>query len=431
MKQLILVLLLAVFGLTGKAQIVNPKEVARQKSEERANSKIEEGIDAGFDKIEEGIGGLFKKKKKEKSDNHDDLNEENNSSNTSTEPTVESAVPGKQVNSSSLQTYSKFDFVPGEQIIFYDDFANDPVGEFPAKWNTNNNAEVVTVEGESGKWLKLPADGGNYFPELKLNFPDNVTIEFDVMTSDRSEFDLTYYSEQKFDLDAYGVPGDAGIELGISIDDEHLFSNYASGSEQGSEINTSSQKGRINPNEPAHISVWIQKSRVRMYVNEEKVFDIPKGVFSDYTYNRLRFETYNTDQDVLIAHLRIAVGAPDTRNQLVTTGKFTTHGILFDVNSDKIRPESHGCIKEIADVLKENPSINIMIVGHTDSDGNDVSNLDLSKRRAAAVKNYLVRQFAIDASRMQTDGMGETQPVDNNNTPEGKANNRRVEFIKI
>jgi outer membrane protein OmpA-like peptidoglycan-associated protein len=124
------------------------------------------------------------------------------------------------------------------------------------------------------------------------------------------------------------------------------------------------------------------------------------------------------------------VGAPDTRNKLLTQGKWVTHGILFDVNSDRIKGESYGALKEIAGVLTENADVKIQIVGHTDSDGDDAANMDLSKRRAASVKAALAGEFKIDPGRMETDGKGESQPVDKNDTPAGKANNRRVEFVK-
>ena len=340
----------------------------------------------------------------------------------------ESETPAVEEKASKgITSYSKFDFIPGEKVIFFDDFTQDPVGEFPAKWNTNNNGEVVTVSGVKDKWFKLPAEGGNYFPELKLTFPDNVTIEFDVLLSEQNTFVITYYSEASFDVDAYGVPGEAGAEVMISSEG-HEFINYDTG-DQG--INTSSSKGEIEPGKPAHVSVWIQKSRFRMYVNEVKVFDIPKGVFTDFKYNRFRFETSNTKEDVNISNVRIAVGAPDTRNQLIAEGKLVTRGILFDVNSDKIKPQSYACIKGIADVLKENPSVNVQIIGHTDSDGDEAKNLDLSQRRAASVKAFLTREFNIDDTRMKTDGKGEGQPIDNNSTAEGKAQNRRVEFIKM
>jgi outer membrane protein OmpA-like peptidoglycan-associated protein len=112
-------------------------------------------------------------------------------------------------------------------------------------------------------------------------------------------------------------------------------------------------------------------------------------------------------------------------------GKFVTHGILFDSGSDRIKPESYGALKDIAAVLTENPTVKVKIIGHTDSDGDESTNLDLSKKRAAAVKESLSKEFAIDASRMETDGKGESAPADKNDTPVGKANNRRVEFVKL
>jgi outer membrane protein OmpA-like peptidoglycan-associated protein len=96
-----------------------------------------------------------------------------------------------------------------------------------------------------------------------------------------------------------------------------------------------------------------------------------------------------------------------------------------------VKPESAGTIKQIADVLKENPAVSIKIIGHTDSDGDDASNLDLSKRRSAAVKAALVNEFGIDATRIETDGKGEKEPVAPNDSAVNKAKNRRVEFIKL
>ena len=183
-----------------------------------------------------------------------------------------------------------------------------------------------------------------------------------------------------------------------------------------------------------HISIWRQRERLRVYVNGEKIFDLPKAFKMDSKYTNITFADqggYKEDDYYVLGNIRLAVGAPDTRNKLITEGKFVTTGILFDVNKDVIKPESYGTLKSIANVLSENQDVKVKIVGHTDSDGDDASNLDLSKRRAEAVKNALEKEFSIDGSRMQTDGKGETQPVDKNNTVTGKANNRRVEFIKL
>jgi outer membrane protein OmpA-like peptidoglycan-associated protein len=127
----------------------------------------------------------------------------------------------------------------------------------------------------------------------------------------------------------------------------------------------------------------------------------------------------------------MAAGLPDMRNKLITEGKFISYGILFDVNSDKLKPESAPSLKEIAAVLKDNPTLRVKISGHTDSDGADDQNLDLSKRRAESVKNELVKVYSIDASRLEAEGKGETSPVAPNTTAMNKAKNRRVEFTKL
>lgn len=115
---------------------------------------------------------------------------------------------------------------------------------------------------------------------------------------------------------------------------------------------------------------------------------------------------------------------------MITEGKFVSHGILFDVNSDRIKPESYGSLKDIANVLNENADVNVLIVGHTDSDGSDADNLELSKKRANAVMNSLVKDFNISQKRLSASGKGESAPIGDNKTTLGKAENRRVEFIK-
>jgi OOP family OmpA-OmpF porin len=108
--------------------------------------------------------------------------------------------------------------------------------------------------------------------------------------------------------------------------------------------------------------------------------------------------------------------------------KFVTNAIYFNVNSAVIKPESWPALKLAANAIKSVQGT-IKIIGHTDSDGSDSDNLTLSKKRADAVKLFLVKNFDIEGARLLTDGEGEAKPVDNNNTAEGKANNRRVEFV--
>lgn len=101
-------------------------------------------------------------------------------------------------------------------------------------------------------------------------------------------------------------------------------------------------------------------------------------------------------------------------------------GILFDVNKADLRPEARENIAKLAEVLNKYPDTNILIEGHTDSDGTEEHNQGLSERRAASV-SYLLAQSSVASSRVTTTGYGELQPVADNATPDGKQANRRVE----
>jgi outer membrane protein OmpA-like peptidoglycan-associated protein len=187
---------------------------------------------------------------------------------------------------------------------------------------------------------------------------------------------------------------------------------------------------------PVHIAVQVQKERFRMWINEDKIFDVPKGVPAGQLMNQLFFEVGHTNYPehqyaVYISNIKVATGKPDTRHKLMEEGKFSTTGILFDFQSAVIKPESYAVVKEIAGVLKDNPSAKIKVFGHTSSDGDDKANMELSKKRSAAVKDMLVSEFSIDGGRIETEGKGETEPIADNKTKEGKAQNRRVEFIKL
>ena len=115
---------------------------------------------------------------------------------------------------------------------------------------------------------------------------------------------------------------------------------------------------------------------------------------------------------------------------LSETGHADVYDIYFSFNSDQIRDESEPTLREIGDVLRKHLQWKLNIAGHTDSIGGDASNLDLSKRRAAAVKQALVSKFGVSADRLTTGGYGKSRPVDTNETAEGRARNRRVELAR-
>ncbi len=126
---------------------------------------------------------------------------------------------------------------------------------------------------------------------------------------------------------------------------------------------------------------------------------------------------------------------PDTEKGMIVDEdgcpiKFTMQ-IEFDFDKSEVRPEYHEKLREAADFINKYPQIRFLIAGHTDSKGSDEYNEVLSKRRAATVKKYLVEKFGIAAHLMTPRGYGESQPIDTNETEEGRQKNRRVEVILV
>lgn len=328
---------------------------------------------------------------------------------------------------------SKFDFIPGEKIIFFDDFSAENIGDFPMQWITNGSGEIVTSSQFEGRWFQI-TQSGYYIPEAKDAFTDNFTIEFDMIilgngdAKDVGGVDFFLTSDDLGNPAQGSQPGQAGIRIRPDYE-SILWNNWSEANDwQGTEGQVSF---KFQTSQKYHMAFWVQKQRVRVYANNQKVLDLPRGLQANYVYNSFRIEDFADETTPLIGNFRIAAGLPDMRNKLITDGKLISYGIYFDVNSDKLKPESNPSIKEIASVLTENPDVKIKIIGHTDSDGADDLNLDLSKRRATSVKNELVNAYSIDASRLETDGMGETQPLVPNDNAFNKSKNRRVEFIKL
>ncbi len=421
MKKYAIISILAVWCITADAQF---GDLIKRKAAEGAKQGAQTGTEKALDK---GISNIFRKKDK------------NNSSKPDSNNTVNSAAKNTPVQEPSVKTYSKYDFIPGEKVMGFDDFSLEAVGDFPGKWTTNASGELMTADGFPGKWLNISKQG-YYIPQFIKSLPDNFTFEYDLIfipPASPAGPNTATVGLQVVN-NGNGKPGfDYGIDRSYFELDPYMGNvNIAGYTKTGEKILTNefAVKGiQRQKSFNYHIAVWRQKSRLRVYLNETKVVDAPSLLSAGIKYNGLRFATsLNNDGSTwLIGNIKFASGLPDTRNKLLNEGKFSTTGILFDVNSANIKAASYGTLKDIATVLKENPAISVKIVGHTDSDGDNAANLELSKKRAEAVKAMLAREFSIEETRMQTDGKGETQPAVPNTSAEGKAQNRRVEFIKL
>lgn len=429
MKKLILFGLCLFLAAFSQAQLIKKLgDRAKNKLEQKAGDKVDKSIDDAVDgksktKTETEDGEVKVKKDGE-----------------------ETKVKTEAKNTEGLKAYSKYDFIQGQKVLAYENFENAEVGDFPTRWNTNATAEVVTINNKEGKWLKINKEGV-FHPEFITNLPENFTLEFDLAVNNEwkgSHFavnianlekpeDFTYYYHYVSWRGNYAVH----LELRPAMYSNTLAnSKLLAGSTGNHTVNNDVDfKGWNNAsNNFVHMSIWRQGQRLRVYANSEKIWDLPRAFDATSKFNAVTFamqDGYNADDYMLLGNIRLASGAPDTRNKLITEGKFVTTGILFDVNSDKIKPESYGTLKDIATVLKENENVKVKIIGHTDSDGDDAKNMELSKKRAASVRIVLTTEFGIDGSRFETDGMGETKPIGDNKTQEGKAQNRRVEFVKL
>jgi outer membrane protein OmpA-like peptidoglycan-associated protein len=325
----------------------------------------------------------------------------------------------------SVSDYKNYDFVPGDKIIFQPDLSAEPDAELPARFTIKaGTAEIQSYEGE--KILHLQPDAKTAVEPLMNTdqyLPEQFTLEFDVFYENPDPDYFRYASDFRV---AFSARGNENYYNG------GLYAFVISGGSQCSLGKTGIQyfpaplvKTFDGGNSWHHIAIYVRKNIGKAYVDAYRVCasnTLPSGAGKFY----IKADRYG----VKIKNLRLAAGGEDKYNKIVTDGKFITHGILFDVNKASIKPESMGALNQIARLMKEHKDLNFEIDGHTDSDGGDDANMKLSQSRAESVKTRLLA-MGIDESRLTAKGFGETKPIDKNDSAEGKANNRRVEFVKI
>jgi outer membrane protein OmpA-like peptidoglycan-associated protein len=315
-------------------------------------------------------------------------------------------------------TAVKADFIPGDKAVFFDDFTDMNGDDAPPHWKVRGGtAELRT--GEGVRQLSMTARSVTLTPNLK-GLPKNFTME----------------SVMKYQGHGVAVHWIFRGKTGQEIMRMQLGSVYTKMDihfRVGKEI-ISSQQIVMDWTKPVRQALWLQKGRLRLYLNGERAFDA----------NQIEIEEIATvEAEVSMSQdprppekyfgfqgVRFAESFPDMSQVITSTGRYIVRGILFDTDSDGIKPESAPAIKKIATSLEANPTLKLTIEGHTDSVGDAAHNLDLSKRRAEAVRAVLVGQFNVDAGRLSAAGLGATKPVEPNDTPQGRAQNRRVELVR-
>jgi len=311
----------------------------------------------------------------------------------------------------------KADFIPGEKTIFLDDLTDMAGDEPPPHWKVRGGtAELRT--GGGARQLTVTSRAVYLYPNL-TSLPKNFTIEAE-MKINGHDISTVWKFFTKDRREAMFM---------------RLASNYTKMSihfKVGAEEITD-QQIVMDWSQPYKLGLWCQDGRLRLYINDGRVFDVNQIELPEVTSVEVLMQAGGdpkADRHIGLRYFRLAESAPDFSQMITSSGRYATHGILFDTDSDRIKPESAPVIRMIARGLEKNPNLKLQVEGHTDSVGNADHNLDLSKRRAEAVKSALVSQFNVDAGRLTTAGLGATKPIDSNDTPTGRAQNRRVEFVR-
>ena len=329
--------------------------------------------------------------------------------------------------------WANFDFVPGERVLFAEDFTRDRVGNFPQRLElVNGNMEVV--EWRSTRWLRASSAGIVMIP-----LPEKLGTRFTI------EFDAT------IPWDGLGIYSAAAADkLGPRPDTRGSATVHLSGttagviranSSEGSLVDPRTLFADMFPNESEgisrvfHMRMEADGRYIKVYLDEKRIANIPNADFG--RADKIIIETEGPQGDAkenafpLIGNISINAGGKKLYDALLADGRVSTQGILFDVGSDRIRGESTPTLKQIGDMLAEHPELKLAVEGHTDNTGTAAANQTLSQKRAQAIVAYLTTTFKVSADRLTPKGMGQTKPVKPNDTPEGRQANRRVELVKI
>ena len=436
----IVALLASCFAASGQSLLERLGERAKNAVENKLGEKVEGAVNKAVDKAsakaENKIKGknvaeaVEKVEATEKTEAGKALQQEN-----------PAAKPAKAVQAA----YAKTDFVPGDEIFFEDTFENEKIGEFPLRWDLlDGYVETASLEGR--KVLAFTDNGlGQVMPLMKGNkwnwLPEIFTLEFDLFVAPISEdggstLDMQLCFGDRGASDYYNASSyvdfryreDGSSNLAWSLRKPSSSAQTAGNKQLGLSPGFDDYNAKDNPlkvGEWNHFAFSFNKRAFKGYVNGFRIINVPAMETPGYFY----FNSASQYAYSGISNVRVAQGAVPLYDRLMSEGKIVTYAITFETGKADLKPESMVEIHRVAGLMNDNPGLEFEVQGHCDATGSDKVNDPLSQKRAEAIVAALVEE-GIAQARLTAVGKGSHQPIASNSTEEGRAKNRRVEFVK-
>jgi len=340
-------------------------------------------------------------------------------------PDATGTAAGTAANTSApkdRKVWANYDFVPGQRTIFFTDFTEDAVGNFPERLEFKTGGMEI-VEFEGGQRALKATTSSDFIIPLPEVLPEKYTIELDVINRNSqgtaaNTFEIAGgregLSETQYSEVGWGY-------LGVEVRDGPVQTSVPAKDDDRTRY----------VGKAASFRMLGDGKYLKLYADEKRVANIPNALFKRDKALFVRLEARDdADNAVYVTRIRVAESQKTIYDALSKDGRWATQGILFDTGKSEVKPESTPTLKQIAAALKEHPELKVEIQGHTDNVGKADANLKLSQTRAEAVKSALTSEYGANAGQLTAKGYGDTKPSGENKSAEGRANNRRVELVK-
>ena len=420
MKRLVLMLVAMVaFAVTADAQgfLKRLKDRAVNAVENAVSNKVDSKVNEETNKAMDDVLDGKKSDKKSKKSNDNDADDE----------------PSAKQKKSAKGEENKSDFVPGNVVIFEDNLQGEQLGEFPSKWDLiENNAEVAKMNGKMA--IKFEHGSDTEITPLikdgnKKYLPEFYTLEFDFFATGKEDTNTAYRLYLNSENDRHNSC--------IWFSQDRMTWDIQKPNSDDNVNGNTSLGDIMELNDWNHFALSFNKRALKVYVNGKRIINIPNAKAMDWFSVETEFWEDHIDY---ITNIRLAKGGVELYDRnaqsmtpiekaIAETGKFVTNNILFETGKATLKPESMTEIQKVADYMKKNPTARFEVQGHTDNQGSDKINDPLSQQRSEAVVKAL-EGLGVDGFNLKAVGKGSHEPVADNKTEEGRAKNRRVEFIK-